>query len=436
MTWGQVFFYSLTLLILLEISERMGIPVSNIIGVPIYGAVRMLFRTGSYSTRKSIDMYRGMRRMRKRVKFHTPIMPQRAADVYGSSIRVKGLEVMLGYSRTGQPVKVDLDKYHTLISGTTGSGKTASVTAMLVQLFSQGSRFTKAYKVILIDLKSNPSPELEAFSPVLEYHHLGKMGDEEKVAQELINIAYHRLTSDDNRRLLVIIDEAAQVTSDLLPRKIKAMGRAALEKIASQLRTSGALILCTQYPHHAILNTIIKANCERRIVFRMRNKEMAKTALDFTPQTDISMFMEGEFLLDEPKLRGKEIVGRTFLVSVPGEIDEVLGKVVGGLAEDDVRLRTFRDHCEGLLVGSMLPGITKVANSSERTHEQLKNDRRNYANAGAVSPKTRINKTTGEVEVFGYTLACPFPEAFGKVKAYIEAGLWEDAPEKVGKNGE
>jgi hypothetical protein len=435
MTWGQVFFYSLTLLILLEISERMGIPVSNIIGVPIYGAVRMLFRTGSYSTRKSIDMYRGMRRMRKRVKFHTPIMPQRAADVYGSSVRLKGLEVMAGYSRTGHPVKVDLDRWHTLVCGGTGSGKTNFVVSALVQLFSQGARFTSAYKVVIIDLKTNASEELRAFSSVAEYHHLGKHDDREKIADAMIDLAY-KMSDEDGRRLLVIIDEASQVTSDLLPSKVKRMAKGAFERIASQIRTAGALVVITQNPNHKVLNTVIKANLDRRIVFRMRNNELGRTALDFTPDTDLSLLQEGEFILDDPSLRYREIIGKSFLVSIPSEIDQVLAKTVHGLAEDDVRLRTFRDHCEGLLVGSMLPGITKVANSSERTHEQLKNDRRNYANAGAVDPKTRINKTTGEVEVFGYTLACPFPEAFGKVKAYIEAGLWEDAPEKVGKSGE
>jgi hypothetical protein len=434
MSWGEIFFYSFTAYLFLSLMDYMHIPIANIIGVPIYGAVRVLFRMGRGGTRKSIDMWQGARRLRKRVKLHTPIMPTRASDVYGSSIRVRGLEVMLGYSRTGQPIKIDLDKHHTLVAGITGSGKTYLIANFLVQLFSQGARFTKAYKVVLIDLKGHPSPQLQAFSPVLEYHHFGKMGDEEKVSEALINIAYNMFTSGDNRRLLVIIDEAAQVTSDLLPHKVKRHGKAALEKIASQLRTAGALVLFTQFPHYSVLNTVIKANCERRIVFRMKNNDMARTALDFMPKTDITMLQDGEFILDEPRMK-QEVIGKGFLVST-GEIDAVVGKTAISLADNDVRLRVFRDHCQSLQVGSMLPGITKVAPTSERNNKQIESDRRNYANAGAVNPKTRINKTTGEVEVFGYTLACPFPEALGKVKAYIEAGMWQDAPEKVGRNGD
>ncbi|WP_081413007.1 DNA translocase FtsK [Chitinilyticum aquatile] len=224
------------------------------------------------------------------------------------------LTLALGKDITGKPIVTDLAKApHLLVAGTTGSGKSVGVNAMILSMLYKAT--PDEVRFIMIDPKMlelsiyDNIPHLLA--PVVTdmklaanalnwcvaemekryrlMSHLGvrnlagynaKIKDAEKLGQKLTNP--FTLTPDNPEPLehlpfiVVVVDEFADLMM-VAGKKIEEL----IARLAQKARAAGIhLILATQRPSVDVITGLIKANIPTRIAFQVSSKVDSRTILD------------------------------------------------------------------------------------------------------------------------------------------------------------
>jgi S-DNA-T family DNA segregation ATPase FtsK/SpoIIIE len=234
-----------------------------------------------------------------------------------------GLSLALGKDISGEPVVVDLARMpHLLIAGTTGSGKSVAINAMILSLLY---RLPPAQcKLIMIDPKVIELSVYEGIphllSPVVTEPHKALVAlkwvvremDERYRLMSHLGVrdifAYNRRIGDALERgetlsrrvqtgfepgtgvpvfeqqpiemirmplIVVIVDEVA----DLMMTAGKEI-EAAIQRLSQKARAAGIhLIVATQRPSVDVLTGVIKANLPSRISFRVSSKIDSRTIL-------------------------------------------------------------------------------------------------------------------------------------------------------------
>ncbi|HUN68059.1 MAG TPA: DNA translocase FtsK 4TM domain-containing protein [Burkholderiales bacterium] len=224
------------------------------------------------------------------------------------------LALALGKDIAGNPVVADLGKMpHLLVAGTTGSGKSVAINAMILSLLYKSE--PKNVRFILIDPKMlelsvyQDIPHLLA--PVVTdmkqaanalqwcvaemdrryklmswlgvrnlsgYNH--KIADAEKHGRKLEDPA--TLESGEPQALqqlpliVVVIDELADLMM-VAGKKVEEL----IARLAQKARAAGIhLILATQRPSVDVITGLIKANIPTRIAFQVASKVDSRTILD------------------------------------------------------------------------------------------------------------------------------------------------------------
>jgi S-DNA-T family DNA segregation ATPase FtsK/SpoIIIE len=222
------------------------------------------------------------------------------------------LTLALGHDISGNPVVVDLAKMpHLLVAGTTGSGKSVGVNAMLLSLLFKSD--PKDVRLILIDPKMlelsvyDGIPHL--LTPVItdmtdasnglrwcvvemdrRYKLMSLMGVRnlagfnKKVEEAAANgkQIINPLHPEDEEYLevlpsiVVVVDEFADMMM-LVGKKVEHL----IARIAQKARAAGIhLILATQRPSVDVITGLIKANIPTRIGFQVSTKIDSRTILD------------------------------------------------------------------------------------------------------------------------------------------------------------
>lgn len=207
------------------------------------------------------------------------------------------LPIALGVDIVGNPVIADLTRMpHLLIAGTTGSGKSVSLNAMICSLLFKATPET--LKFLMIDPKRLEFSSYEGIPHLLHpvvvdpkqaaqvlrwaveemerrYRVLGEAGVKGIEA-------YNKWVEKDGRGIphlpyiVVIIDELADLMM-VAQRNVEE----SLTRIAQMARASGIhLILATQRPSVDVITGIIKANFPTRISFQVSSKVDSRTILD------------------------------------------------------------------------------------------------------------------------------------------------------------
>jgi S-DNA-T family DNA segregation ATPase FtsK/SpoIIIE len=357
------------------------------------------------------------------------------------------LSLALGKDIAGKPVIVDLARMpHLLVAGTTGSGKSVAVNAMILSLLYKAE--PRQVRLILIDPKML---ELSVYEGIA--HLLAPVVTDMKLAANALNwcvgemerryrlmstlgvrnlSGYNARVADARRAgkpltnpfsltpdapepieemplIVVVIDELADLMM-VTGRKIEEL----IARIAQKARAAGIhLILATQRPSVDVITGLIKANIPSRIAFQVASKIDSRTILDqmgaetllgqgdmlyLPPGTGHPQRVHGAFVSDAEVHR---VVEHLQAQSAPQYLDGILESSVDG-GEDGISIDAggaeadpMYDQAVAVVLKTRRPSISLVQrhlrigyNRAARLIEQMER-------AGMVSPM----QTNGNREV-------------------------------------
>ena len=241
----------------------------------------------------------------------------RLSDILGSEAYAAAasmLTIALGKDISGKPIVADLAKMpHLLVAGTTGSGKSVGINAMILSLLYKAT--AEQVRMILIDPKMLEMSVYDGVPHLLcpvvidmrqaghalnwtvaemerRYKLMSKLGvrnlsgynhklDEAHKREEIIPNPFS-LTPDMPEPLerlphiVVVIDELADLMM-VVGKKVEEL----IARIAQKARAAGIhLILATQRPSVDVITGLIKANVPTRIAFQVSSKIDSRTILD------------------------------------------------------------------------------------------------------------------------------------------------------------
>lgn len=241
----------------------------------------------------------------------------RLSEILGSQVyndAASQLTMGLGKDIVGNPVVADLAKMpHCLVAGTTGSGKSVGINAMILSLLYKAE--ARDVRLILIDPKMLEMSVYEGIPHLLcpvvtdmklaanalnwgvgemerRYKLMSKMGvrnlsgynkkiDEAKERGETIPNPFS-LTPEAPEPLerlpfvVIVIDELADLMM-VVGKKIEEL----IARLAQKARACGIhLILATQRPSVDVITGLIKANIPTRLSFQVSSKIDSRTILD------------------------------------------------------------------------------------------------------------------------------------------------------------
>ncbi|GGJ84438.1 DNA translocase FtsK [Pseudomonas matsuisoli] len=223
----------------------------------------------------------------------------------------------LGHDIGGNPIIADLAKMpHLLVAGTTGSGKSVGVNAMLLSILFKST--PEEARLIMIDPKMLELSIYEGIPHLLcpvvtdmkeaanalrwsvaemerRYKLMAAMGvrnlagfnrkvkDAEEAGTPLTDPLYRRESMEDEAPLLktlptivVVVDEFADMMM-IVGKKVEEL----IARIAQKARAAGIhLILATQRPSVDVITGLIKANIPTRMAFQVSSKIDSRTILD------------------------------------------------------------------------------------------------------------------------------------------------------------
>jgi DNA segregation ATPase FtsK/SpoIIIE, S-DNA-T family len=220
----------------------------------------------------------------------------RLGDIYGG--RPQGgspLVAWLGKDISGSAVWTDLQKMpHALIAGTTGSGKSGSVNAILSSILLHAS--PNEVRMVLVDPKRVELNHYEKIphlltpvvtSPRLAANVLNNLIAEMESRYQIMELARSRNLGELNRvrerdgeaplpYILCVIDELADLMM-VSPAEVED----AIIRLAQKARAVGIhLLLATQRPSTDIITGTIKVNIPSRIAFAVSSQVDSRVILD------------------------------------------------------------------------------------------------------------------------------------------------------------
>ena len=231
------------------------------------------------------------------------------------------LSLALGHDIAGQPVVEDLGKMpHLLVAGTTGSGKSVGINAMILSILFKAS--PEDVRMIMIDPKMLELAVYEGIphllTPVVtdmkdaanalrwcvaemerRYRLMAAMGvrnvggfnkkvrDARKIGEPILDplwlpdtlldeVDQHAPELETLPFIVVVVDEFADMMM-IVGKKVEQL----IARIAQKARAAGIhLILATQRPSVDVITGLIKANVPTRIAFQVSSKIDSRTILD------------------------------------------------------------------------------------------------------------------------------------------------------------
>ena len=227
------------------------------------------------------------------------------------------LTLILGKDIVGKPFVTDLKKLpHLLIAGTTGSGKSVGINAMLISLLYKNS--PDNLKLIMIDPKmlefsiyndiphlltpviTKPTEAINALSNMVKEmeKRYARMAETKTKNIENYNEKAKKEGFEPFPYIVVIIDELA----DLMMTSGKDV-ELSIARLAQMARASGIhLIVATQRPSVDVVTGLIKANLPSRISFKVGQKVDSKIILDSLGAE--SLLGRGDMLFTPPGISG------------------------------------------------------------------------------------------------------------------------------------
>jgi len=220
----------------------------------------------------------------------------RLGDIYaGRPEKTSPLVAWLGKGIDGNPVWTDIAKMpHVLVAGTTGSGKSGCVNAILSSILMQAS--PNEVRLVLVDPKQVELNHYEnvphlltpvVTSPRLAANVLSNLIGEMESRYGIMSEARARNLGELNRvrlkkgeaplpHILCVIDELADLMM-VAPAEVED----SIIRLAQKSRATGIhLVLATQRPSTDIITGTIKVNIPSRIAFAVSSQTDSRVILD------------------------------------------------------------------------------------------------------------------------------------------------------------
>ena len=355
-------------------------PATGVKGSQIVGLAKDLARSLSLVSIRVVETIPGKNYMALELP-NAKRQSIRLSEILGSQIYhdAKSMLTMgLGKDIVGNPVVADLAKMpHVLVAGTTGSGKSVGINAMILSLLYKAE--ARDVRLLMIDPKMLEMSVYEGIphllAPVVtdmkqaanglnwcvaemerRYKLMSKLGvrnlagynvkiDEAKAREEFIYNPFS-LTPESPEPLqrlphiVVIIDELADLMM-VVGKKIEEL----IARLAQKARAAGIhLILATQRPSVDVITGLIKANIPTRIAFSVGSKIDSRTILDqmgaeallgmgdmlyMASGTGLPIRVHGAFVSDE------EVHRVVSYLKSQGDPDYIEGVLEGGTVDGD-----------------------------------------------------------------------------------------------------
>ncbi|WP_028693688.1 DNA translocase FtsK [Pseudomonas cremoricolorata] len=350
----------------------------------------------------------------------------------------------LGHDIGGKPVITDLAKMpHLLVAGTTGSGKSVGVNAMILSiLFKSGPEDAR---LIMIDPKMLELSIYEGIPHLLcpvvtdmkdaanalrwsvaemerRYKLMAAMGvrnlagfnrkikDAEAAGEIIHDPLYRRESMDDEPpalkplpTIVVVVDEFADMMM-IVGKKVEEL----IARIAQKARAAGIhLILATQRPSVDVITGLIKANIPTRMAFQVSSKIDSRTIIDqggaeqllghgdmlyMPPGTSLPIRVHGAFVSDDEVHRVVEAWKQR---GAPDYNDDILNGVEeagsgfeggGGGDGDDAETDALYDEAVQFVLESRRASISAVQRKLKIGYNRAARMIESMEMAGVVTP--------------------------------------------------
>jgi S-DNA-T family DNA segregation ATPase FtsK/SpoIIIE len=356
-------------------------PATGVKGSQIVGLAKDLARSLSLTSIRVVETIPGKNYMALELP-NARRQTIRLSEILGSQVYADASSMLtmgLGKDIIGAPVVADLAKMpHCLVAGTTGSGKSVGINAMILSLLYKAE--ARDVRLIMIDPKMLEMSVYEGIPHLLcpvvtdmkqagnalnwcvgemerRYKLMSKMGvrnlagynkkiDEAAEREEKIPNPFS-LTPEEPEPLerlphiVVVIDELADLMM-VVGKKIEEL----IARLAQKARAAGIhLILATQRPSVDVITGLIKANIPTRIAFSVGSKIDSRTILDqmgaeallgmgdmlyMASGTGLPVRVHGAFVSDDEVHRVVE-----YLKEQGGEPNYIEGILEGGVLEGE-----------------------------------------------------------------------------------------------------
>ena len=327
------------------------------------------------------------------------------------------LSMGLGKDISGAPIVIDLMKMpHLLVAGTTGSGKSVGINAMIVSILYKSP--PEDVRMIMIDPKMLELSVYEGIphllTPVVtdmkeaanslrwavaemerRYRLMSALGvrnlagynrkirDAIKAGDPLKDPLWQPTDSMDEEapeletlpKIVIVIDELADMMM-IVGKKVEEL----IARIAQKARAAGIhLLLATQRPSVDVITGLIKANIPSRIAFQVSSKIDSRTILD--------------------QMGAEQLLGQGDMLYLPGGTS-IPTRVHGAFVDDDEVHRVVGDwkkrgepvYEESITSGASdteLPGIPGAEGDDSAEKDEL------YDHAVAIVTETRKASISG-----------------------------------------
>ncbi len=355
-------------------------PATGVKGSQIVGLAKDLARSLSLVSIRVVETIPGKNYMALELP-NAKRQSIKLSEILGSQVYNDSKSMLtmgLGKDIVGNPIVADLAKMpHVLVAGTTGSGKSVGINAMILSLLYKAE--ARDVRILMIDPKMLEMSVYEGIphllAPVVtdmrqaahglnwcvaemekRYKLMSKMGvrnlagynvkiDDAKAKGEFIYNPFS-LTPESPEPLqrlphiVVVIDELADLMM-VVGKKIEEL----IARLAQKARAAGIhLILATQRPSVDVITGLIKANIPTRIAFSVGSKIDSRTILDqmgaeallgmgdmlyMASGTGFPVRVHGAFVSDE------EVHRVVSYLKSQGEPDYIEGVLEGGTVDGE-----------------------------------------------------------------------------------------------------
>jgi DNA segregation ATPase FtsK/SpoIIIE, S-DNA-T family len=392
-------------------------PATGVKGATIVGLARDLARALSLVSIRVVEIVPGKSCMALELP-NPRRQTVRLSEILGARVyhdMHSHLALALGKDISGQPMVTDLAKMpHLLVAGTTGSGKSVGINAMILSLLYKAE--PKDVRLILVDPKMLELSVYEGIphllAPVVTDMNKAAnalhwcVGEMERRYKLMSALGVRNLSGFNAKireadkagtpipdplalpgdpeaglpplkalpHIVVVIDELADLMM-VVGKKVEEL----IARLAQKARAAGIhLILATQRPSVDVITGLIKANIPTRIAFQVSSKIDSRTILDqmgaeallgqgdmlyLAPGTGLPFRVHGAYVADEEVHR---VVEHLRKVGKPDFITDVLAAPpaegeAGGAGEGaDVENDPMYDQAVEIVLKNRRPSISLV----------------------------------------------------------------------------